>query len=249
MYHIEMHQVSDDFVNCWRAAITHLETKGREGIKWLKSDLIPPFLDHISFRIGNQLFFVRIEDVENELVTPSNPDGLTMIVNGCKGVACHMPMIRKGISWEVFNSDWGLINPKTKALINPYQLVTDEKIIMTDWEIQDFAVQVVRNYIKDELGFRILSSQGNPSVHPSIWFKGQEKDECVIVSSAKFGGYMPELPSNIDNIIENVSSITKKVHFASVCFCHPDQKNNKDVLPLYRGYGASIKFNGLRILT
>ena len=28
------------------------------------------FLDHISFRIENQLFFVRIEDVENELVTP-----------------------------------------------------------------------------------------------------------------------------------------------------------------------------------
>ena len=49
MYQIELHQVSDDFVNCWRAAITHLETKGREAIKWLKSDLTPPFLDHMSF--------------------------------------------------------------------------------------------------------------------------------------------------------------------------------------------------------
>ena len=43
-----------------------------------------------------------------------------------------------------------LINPETKELINPYDLVTDENIIMTDWEIQDFAVQVVRNYIKDK---------------------------------------------------------------------------------------------------
>ena len=249
MYQIEMHQVSDDFVSCWHTAMTHLETRGREAIKWLKSDLIPPFLDHTSFRIGNQLFFVRIEDKDNELDTPSNPDGLKMIAVGCKGIACHMPMIRKSVGWEVGASDWGLINPETKELVNPYDLVTDENIIMTDWEIQDFAVQVVRNYIKDKLGFKIFSSQGNPSVHPSLWFKGEEKDECVIVGSAKFGGYMPELPSNIDDIIESVSSVTDRVHFASVCFYHPEQKNNEDVLPLYRGHGAGMKFSGLSIIS
>ena len=36
MYQINMHQVSDDFVSCWRSAMTHLETRGREAIKWLK---------------------------------------------------------------------------------------------------------------------------------------------------------------------------------------------------------------------
>ena len=118
MYEIEMHQVSDEFVSCWRTAMAHLESKGREAIKWLKSDLIPPFLDHISFRIGNQLFFVRIEDKDNKLDTPSNPDGLKMIADGCNGIACHMPIIRKGVGWEVYISDWGLINPETKALIN-----------------------------------------------------------------------------------------------------------------------------------
>ena len=249
MYEIEMHQVSDEFVSCWRTAMTHLESRGREAIKWLKSDLIPPFLDHISFRIGNQLFFVRIEDKDNELDTPSNPDGLKMIADGCNGIACHMPMIRKGVGWEVYTSDWGLINPETKALINPYELVTDENIIMTDWEMQDFAVQIVRNYIKDKLGFKILSSQGSPSVYPSLWFKGTEKDECVIVDSARFGDFMPELPSNIDEIIKSVSDITDKVHFATVCFYHSDQKNNKRVLPLYRGHCLEIKFSGLSLVT
>ena len=249
MYEIKMHQVSDDFKSCWHTAMMHLETRGREVIKWLKSDLVPPFLDHISFRIGNQLFFIRLEDKDNNLDTPSNPDGLKMIADGCDGIACHMPMIRKGINWEVDASDWGLINPKTKELINPYDIVTNENIIMTDWEIQDFAVQVVRNYIKDKLGFKIFSSQGNPSVHPSLWFKGKEKDECVIVGSARFGGYIPELPTNIDDIIKTVSNVTDKVHFASVCFYHPKQKNNNDVLPLYRGHGTAIKFNGLRTLT
>ena len=249
MYEIKMHQVSDDFKSCWHTAMMHLETRGREVIKWLKSDLVPPFLDHISFRIGNQLFFIRLEDKDNNLDTPSNPDGLKMIADGCDGIACHMPMIRKGINWEVDASDWGLINPKTKELINPFDIVTNENIIMTDWEIQDFAVQVVRNYIKDKLGFKIFLSQGNPSVYPSLWFKGKEKDECVIVGSARFGGYIPELPTNIDDIIKTVSNVTDKVHFASVCFYHPKQKYNNDVLPLYKGHGTAIKFNGLRTLT
>ena len=172
-----------------------------------------------------------------------------MIADGCKGIACHMPMKRKGIDWEVDAPDWGLINPYTKEVINPYDLVTNENIEMTSWETQDFAVQFVRNHIKDKLGFKIFSSQGNPSVNPSLWFKGKEKDECVIISSARFGDYMPELPSNIDDIIKSVSSVTDKVHFASVCFHHPEQKNNEDVLPLYRGHLTGMKFSGLSLIT
>ncbi len=249
MYQIEMHQVSDDFVNCWRAAITHLETKGREGIKWLKSDLIPPFLEHTSFRIGNQLFFVRIEDKENELDTPSNPDGLNMISRGCNGKACLMPMRRKGAGWETEMPGWGLIDPETKKMINPYDIVSIENIIMTDWEIQDFAVKVVRNHLEDVLGYKILSSQGNPSVQPSLWFESDKKNECVIVGSARFGENMPELPANIEEVFQSVSCTTNKVYFATVSFYHPEQKNNKEVLPLYRGHNTGIQFSGLTLLT
>ena len=245
MYHIEMHEVSNDFSHCWNTALNHIESKGREAIKWLKCDLVPPFLDHASFRIGNQLFFLRIEDIDESLETPSNPDGLKTIANGCNGIACHMPMKRKGIGWEVVEQDWGLIDPDNKTIINPFELVTDENILMTDWEIQDFAVQVVRNYIKEKLGFKIFSSQGNPSVHPSLWFKGEEKDECVIVGSARFGEYKPELPDNIDDIIRSVSKVTDKVHFAAVGFYHPKQRDHEEVLPLYRGHETGIQFKGL----
>ena len=72
---------------------------------------------------------------------------------------------------------------------------------MFDWKVNKLLVYL----IKDKLGFKIFSSQGNPSVNPSIWFKGKERDECVIVGSAKFGDAMPEIPSNIDNIVKSVS--------------------------------------------
>ena len=246
MYYIEMHKVSNDFSQCWNTALNHLQSKGREGIHWLKCDLVPPFLEHASFRIGNQLFFIRIEDIDKCLKTPSNTNGLNTIANGCNGIACHMPMKRKDLGWEVVAEDWGLIDPDNKTTINPFDLVTDENILMTDWEIQDFAVQVVRNYIKENLGFKIFSSQGNPSIQPSLWFKGEKKDECVIVGSAKFGEKKPELPDNIDDIINSVSKVTDKVHFASVTFCHPEQRNKDEVLPIYRGHGILIQFTGLK---
>jgi len=49
--------------------------------------------------------------------------------------------------------------------------VTDELIEMTDWELQDFAVQAVHNDLMKN-GRKILSSQSNPMVDPSIWFIG-----------------------------------------------------------------------------
>ena len=75
-----------------------------------------------------------------------------------------MPMKNEGDEWRVLEDDWGLISADTQRPINPLELISDEDIEMTDWELQDFAVQVVRNHIKDELDGEIMSSQSNPSV-------------------------------------------------------------------------------------
>jgi hypothetical protein len=39
----------------------------------------------------------------------------------------------------------GLVDAQTGRPINPVALVNDELIEMTDWELQDFAVQIVRD--------------------------------------------------------------------------------------------------------
>ena len=57
---------------------------------WLKANLNPPFLEHLSFRLGNQLFFIRIEDVDDKLEVPGSRDGIRAIADGCKGHACLM---------------------------------------------------------------------------------------------------------------------------------------------------------------
>jgi len=68
LHEIEMHEISDEFARCWQAAGRHIQKQAQGPLHgWLKSNLNPPFLEHLSFRLGNQLFFIQIEDAEGRL--------------------------------------------------------------------------------------------------------------------------------------------------------------------------------------
>jgi hypothetical protein len=68
LHGIEIQQPSEEFARCWHAAGRHIQTKVQGPLNsWLKANLTPPFLEHLSFRLGNQLFFIRIEDVDGNL--------------------------------------------------------------------------------------------------------------------------------------------------------------------------------------
>lgn len=60
-------KVTDDFKQCWQSAGRHLQSQVEGGLTWMRASLDEPFMEHLSFRLGNQLFFVRVIDVDNEL--------------------------------------------------------------------------------------------------------------------------------------------------------------------------------------
>lgn len=71
MHNIEMQEMSPEFLKCWQAAGMHLDKQVQGGIKtWLRAHPYPPALKHFSFRLGNQLFFVRVEDVDGKVEGP-----------------------------------------------------------------------------------------------------------------------------------------------------------------------------------
>ena len=68
-----------------------------------------------------------------------------------------MPMKKRFLSgWCAELPGWGLIDARTGAPVNPVDIVSDEKIEITDWELQDFAVQVVRTQLEKE-SFQLMS--------------------------------------------------------------------------------------------
>lgn len=92
MHDIHMAEVTEDFARCWNAAGLHIQNQAQGPLQsWLRAHLNPPFLEHLSFRLGNQLFFIHLEDVDGRLETPGNPGGLLAIADGCAGHACVMP--------------------------------------------------------------------------------------------------------------------------------------------------------------
>lgn len=251
MYEIEMNVMSDAFFPCWEAAGTHLDKQVDGGIRsWLRGHPNPPFLEHLSFRLGNQVFFIRVEDVDGHVRGPGNPLGFITAAKMASGIACVLPMRKKrfGGDWVADMPGWGLLDPHTRRPINPVAMVTDQKIKMTPWEVHDMAVQIVRDYL-DEQGYKLMSWQGNPEVDPSIWFIGQSKQpEWVVVRSAVFPANCAERPTNWEGIAANCAKMSSVGHFASVAMVSVEQPFESSVeaaVPLWRGHGVHVRFTGL----
>jgi hypothetical protein len=251
MYDIEMQEMSPEFLKCWHAAGTHLNNQVQGGIQfWLRAHPYPPFLEHLSFRIGNQLFFIRVEDVDGETEGPGSLHGLYAVAEGNEGHACLMPMKRKflGGKWIPDKSGWGLINAKTKKPIDPFSLVTDEKIEMTSWELHDMAIQVVRHYLEEQ-GYRLMSWQGNPDVDPAIWFVGDSKEpEWVVVRGVRYPTNKASRPENWETITDRCSHRSRIGHFASVALASTEQNlelEDEPAVPLWRAHAMHAQFTGL----
>ena len=246
MQTIEMHEPSEAFAKCLKVAGQHLQSRTQDGLSWLKSDLTPPFLEHLSFRLGNQVFFVRIEDVDHRVVGPASREGLLRVADGWNGHACIMPMKKGFLGWSPQTPGWGLLNARTGQSLDPFKLVTGALIEMTDWELHDFAVQTVRDQLIKE-GQELMSAQGNPEVNPSIWFVGDNGPEWVVVRAVRYPQRDAALPWNWAAISESCRPMGKTGHFASVAVANAEDsfEDGAPPMPLWRGHGMYVSYAGL----
>ena len=249
MHGIEMHEVSREFASCWQAAGLHIQTRVQGPMhSWLKSNLNPPFLEHLSFRLGNQLFFIRIEDVDERLSGPGSRDGLLSIAEGCNGHACIMPMRFRSGDWSADAAGWGLVSARTGKTVDPIVLVSDDRIEMTDWELQDFAVQLVRDHL-EKAGRNLMSWQSNPAVDPSIWFAGNNGPEWAVVRAVRYPTLKANPPVNWRTIAAGCVHVGRVGWFACVSVANAkdtfDPSAAVPAIPLWRDHALQARFDGL----
>jgi hypothetical protein len=119
---------------------------------------------------------------------------------------------------------------------------------MTDWELQDFAVQVVRKHL-EENGRQLMSWQGNPAVGPSIWFVGDSGPEWVVVRAVRHRTLKTDPPANWHQIADRCARLGKVGHFASVSVASADNAfdpgDTVPPKPLWRGHAMLVRFEGL----
>ena len=221
MYDINMGEVTDEFRACWSAAGRHLGSK-HESLVWLRAHLSLPIIEHMSFRLGNQIFFVELYDVEELVTTPNNnSDGLISFAKQCNAIPCLFPMKKAGNEWKALNNGWNLFNPISQEPVLPEQLITDETVVMSDWEVQDMAVVLVKNRL-EESGNKIMSWQSNPAVYPSIWYEGESGPEYVIVGAVRYPVREALLPSNVSEIKSGSAKMSDIGYFISVSLAAHD---------------------------
>jgi hypothetical protein len=250
MHEIEMHEVSEEFARCWQAACRHIETQAQGPLQsWLKVSLNPPFLEHLSFRLGNQLFFIRIEDADGVLETPGSRMGLFAVAEGCKGHPCIMPMQYRAGIWAAQVPGWGLLDAKSGKMIDPSALISDERIEMTDWELNDFAVQIVRGHLQ-KTGRKLMSWTSAPEVEPSIWFVGDGGPKWVVVRAVRYPTLKADPPANWKQIAARCAKLGRVGHFASVSVANADDafdpSGSVPPEPLWRGHRMVARFEGLQ---
>lgn len=263
MHEIDMQVMSPAFHECWQSACAHIERQAQGGkVNWLRAHPLPPFLEHLSFRLGNQLFFVRVADAQGRVTGPGSRAGLYRVADACQGHACVLTLERDlAGTWHPVDPGWGLRDARSGALLDPAALVSDEPIPMTDWEMHDFAVQVVRESLERE-GHQLISWQGDPAVDPSIWFVGRSgQPEWVVVRAARFPRPQPARPSNWRAIAASVAHRGRAGHFAPVVVMGLDWLEEEDdglavdldgdeedmplSSPLWRGHALDVDYGGL----
>ncbi|MBH9553978.1 hypothetical protein [Inhella gelatinilytica] len=216
---------------------------------WIRSHPHPPYQEHLSFRLGNQLFFVRVIDADDEVAGLGSVRGLFSVAEQASGHACTMGMRRQGLAgrWQPVDPGWGLRNATTGALVDPVALVSDESTPMSAWEMHHLAVQVVEeNLIAD--GYSEVSMQPNPRVSPSIWFVGDSGElEWVVVRCTHDLRADPVRPHDWDAIAEACAAKSEVGHFAWVVVQEsaPDRPGIEAGLSRpRRGHELSVIYSG-----
>ena len=255
-YDITMRQPCSEFIDAYNAMGRHFNEVRKsmpESLSFLRTQPVPPMIDHLSFKLGNQIFFVYLDPMDDSVEPVSNLDAMIEFAEDSMAIPCLMPMRRARIGWEPATSGWGLIDARTGKPVNPPDLVTGELIEMSDWELHDFAVQVVRNSLAEQEGIDVTSYCSNPGIDPSLWFVDSETGEegYVVVRSARYPNLEAAPPEDPDSIIEHCAFRTRNAFFASVGAANnedpfdPDALANGNFLPLYRGGGMAVRYKGL----
>jgi hypothetical protein len=248
MYEVHQDPASESFQRAWLCAVQHLYRVGGSGINWLRADLQPPLAEHLSFRLGNQLVFVFVEVAGVE-----GPSSLSLFLDVSKeatAIPALLPMEQAGATYQPTLGGWGLLHAVTRAPLDLPSLASNEPIEMSDWEVHDFAIQVVSSYIESS-GGTILSKQRSRQIDPSIWFRDESGPAFVVVRSGRFPLLEAPRPSNISKIADSLSRLSRRGYFASVTAASAEQPHaheSRGALPLCRGHGLVVRYLGLQPL-
>ena len=238
MYEVHQAEPSQAFKSAWNAAGRHIQRQAGDRLNWLRADLNPPMAEHLSFRMGNQIFFIYVEAAEFQFKREGSL--FLRVAHAANAVPCILTMNEQFSMWQPQYAGWGLVHAETDEPIVPPTLISDQLVEMTDWELHDFCVQVVCNYLKQQ-NKEVFAKQSSPEIDPSIWFRDQNGTHFVVARATRYPESEAGMPSNVSDIKRSCAAMSQSGFYASVSVANADELSS----PLYRGHGMHVRFTGL----
>lgn len=209
-------------------------------LRWVKTEPSYPAFEDFTFSLRNQVFPVlvlRADDRGKLLNPPPRIEALRRESENNNLIPCVFP-IRDRTGRPFFPDTWNLINPFTGKRIDPIAISSDSPVKVSDWELRNWAVNIVWKYLDSE-GLEGLSFCDAPEINPQIWFRDKEGKECWLeVLYALYPTDTQKLTFSYDSWPDAVMShdgYAARVGFAGA----------EDMSRLYRTQPANVNFRGI----
>jgi hypothetical protein len=226
--------------------------------RWIKSEWTYPSFEHFTFAYKNKLFPVFIELIEDgkssmtennivNLVNSSKKYNLTPCVFKMKIVSYQNNRYENRSSYNMNNNyifplsnGWNLYDPLTGDNIIPEDLGNELPIQLSDWEMLNFAIQIVIDDIKKK-SWKIFSFCDLLEINPQIWIEDNfGRRSWVIVRNIE--KEEDNEPHRWINIIKDTSILEDfDGYFAGVRFLSTNGSNT-----ILRGEASFIDYKGIK---
>jgi hypothetical protein len=231
----------------------------QKDFKWIKAELTWPSFDHLTFAYGNQVFSVLIDLMDSDH-SSLQPGEVARCMNACTEnnlIPCVFPVDSRTL--VPLSSGWNLYHLADKHEIDPYGMTDDSRIEMSEWEIRNFCIQIVRGHLNEKMGAQELSFCDVLGIDPQIWFQDEEGSRSWVVVRhypaitgeekskwVEFERSNPQLAA-YDGFLAAVSLASSETILLdkSGRIIPPSERFSGNG-PLYRGDGFYIKFDGLQ---
>ncbi|HQM51192.1 MAG TPA: hypothetical protein PLJ71_21125 [Candidatus Hydrogenedentes bacterium] len=227
--------------------------------KWIKAELTCPSFDHLTFGYKNQVFSVLVDlrDSQQSYLSRQERDRFITATTENNLVPCLFPIMLPEL--KPAHAEWNLTHITTGKSVVPNEVATDENMPMSEWELHNFVIQIVRNHLEHDKRSRILSFCDILQINPQIWFDDAAGNTCwVLVRHLK----QPEDGAiskwigleKLNPPLKGYDGFFAGVSLASSAPILHDQQGNLIPLserfsgkaPLYRGDQFYIEFDGLQ---
>ena len=232
--------------------------ENKSDFTWIRPEATNPSFDDLNFRYKNQVFSVLIKILHRgeEMLEPRRIEPFIRETKENNLVPCIFPVTfefapvssphgwgivfepGKNPSHELKMQDptgWNLFHAETNEKINPLEMADDTPVLMSDYEMQNFAIQIVRNQLKKD-GLKLESFCDAPGITPQLWFQDKNGKMCWVCVE-----YGPDEKKIKQPNISNLNSALAEYdgYFAPVGI--QPMNGNK----AYRGIGYYINYSGL----